>query len=376
MIDYLSVENFKSLKRLQLKPASLNLCFGMNGAGKSTLLQVMLLLRQSHERGVLESKGLLLQGGDVISLGTGRDVFYQFAGKDERVACSLRTSGGGACGWTFSLDPESDILPIDTSTRENPGHAAGVSQCGLFAAGFSYLSADRLGPAKVYPKSDFEISRNRSIGSRGEFAVHYLSRFGMSEKLTSDNLKHPKAKSDSLLHQTIGWLNDISPGVRLVIEDIKSADLLKLGVQFETSDGFTNEFSPLNVGFGILYVLPVIVNLLRARPGDLVFIENPESHLHPQGQAAIGRLLAASAANGAQIFCESHSDHIINGVRVAVKEGGILPEGVAVYYFTRDLRTTEQMTRVTEIFIDRHGELSNYPDGLLDEWSNLLGRLI
>jgi len=157
--------------------------------------------------------------------------------------------------------------------------------------------------------------------------VHYLSRFGMSEKLTRDNLKHPKAKSDSLLHQTIGWLNDISPGVRLVIEDIKSADLLKLGVQFETPDGFTNEFSPLNVGFGILYVLPVIVNLLRARPGDLVLLENPESHLHPQGQSAIGRLLAASAANGVQIFCESHSDHIINGCPGGGQRGGDLSRG-------------------------------------------------
>lgn len=62
MIDYLLVENFKSLKRLQFKPASLNLCFGMNGVGKSTLLQIMLLLRQSHERGVLESQGTAVAG--------------------------------------------------------------------------------------------------------------------------------------------------------------------------------------------------------------------------------------------------------------------------------------------------------------------------
>lgn len=376
MIDYLSVENFKSLKRLQFKPAALNLCFGMNGVGKSTLLQILLLLRQSHERGVLENKGLLLQGGELVSLGTGRDVFYQFAGKDERLSCRLRTNGGGACGWSFSLDPESDILPLDASTQLDDAHATGMAQSGLFGSGFSYLSADRLGPVAVYPKSDFEITRNRSIGSHGQFAVHYLSRFGMSERLTSQSLGHPLAKSDSLLHQVIGWLNDISPGVRLVIEDIKSTNLLKLGVQFETPDGFTNEFSPLNVGFGILYVLPVIVNLLRVQPGDLVLVENPESHLHPKGQAAIGRLLAAAAANGAQIFCESHSDHIINGVRVAVKNGLVPPHQTAVYYFTREMSATEQMTRVTEIFIDRHGELSNYPAGLLDEWTNLLGKLL
>lgn len=376
MIDSLGITNFKSLKRLHLKPARLNLCFGLNGMGKSSLLQAMLLLRQSHQRGVLDSKGLLLQGGDLVSIGTGKDVFYQFAGKDERLAFEIRTPRRGGCRWSFTLDPESDILPLAEIEADADRHQAGMKDCGLFGQGFAYLCADRLGPQKLYPKSDFEISRNRSIGSRGEFAAHYLARFGMSEKIAFAGLHHPMANSDRLLHQTIGWLNDICPGARLVVEDVKGADLIKLGFQFETRGGFTNEFSPLNVGFGILYVLPVIVLLLRARPGDLVLVENPESHLHPKGQAAIGRLLAAAGANGVQIFCESHSDHIINGVRVAVKENLLAPEHLAVYYFGRTHHGQEHKTDVTEIRVDRHGELSDYPPGLLDEWSQLLAKLI
>lgn len=84
-----------------------------------------------------------------------------------------------------------------------------------------------------------------------------------------------------------------------------------------------------------------------ARPGDMVLIENPESHLHPKGQSAIGRLLAATAANGVQIFCESHSDHIINGVRVAVKEGIIQQNQLAVYYFSRDLPAEYRFIQAT-----------------------------
>jgi predicted ATPase len=376
MIEYLSITNFKSLKRLYLKPARLNLCFGLNGMGKSSLLQAMLLLRQSHQRGVLESKGLLLQGGDLVSIGSGKDAFYQFAGKDELLEFEIRTPGQGHCRWSFALDPGSDILPLRAATSETNAHKIGMQACGLFGQGFAYLCADRMGPQKLYPKSDFEIATNRSIGLHGEFAAHYLSRYGMSEKVDYDGLHHPMGNSDRLLHQTIGWLNEICPGTRLVAEDVKGADVIKLGFQFETQDGFTNEFSPLNVGFGILYVLPVIVLLLRAKPGDLVLVENPESHLHPKGQAAIGRLLAAAGANGVQIFCESHSDHIINGVRVAVKEKILSPEKLAVYYFGRTHQGQEHKAEVTEIRVDRHGELSDYPPGLLDEWSELLAKLI
>lgn len=376
MIKYLRIKNFKSLKSIHLKPANLNLCFGMNGMGKSTLLQALLLLRQSQQKGVLETKGLLLQGGDLISIGTGRDAFYQFAGKEEPLQFEIQTTENLHYKWSFLFDAASDILPKAPETESDSAHHAGLDQFSLFNHNFSYLSAERISPQKVYLKSEYEVSRNRSIGPRGEYAVHYLSQFGMSEKIEFENLKHKNAKSDTLLHQTIGWLSDISPGARLMIEDIKGADLLKLGFQFETKSGYTNEYSPINVGFGILYVLPVILALLMAKPGDMVLVENPESHLHPQGQSAIGRLLAAAAANGVQIFCESHSDHIINGVRVAVKEGIIQQNQLAVYYFSRDLRAEEHKTEITEILIDRHGELNHYPEGLLDEWNNLLVKLI
>ncbi|MCP4135717.1 MAG: DUF3696 domain-containing protein [bacterium] len=178
------------------------------------------------------------------------------------------------------------------------------------------------------------------------------------------------------MHQTSAWLGEISPGTKLVIEDIKGIDSLRLGIQFETNTGFTNEFAPVNVGFGILYVLPVIVSLLKAEPGSIILMENPESHLHPKGQTAVGRLMALAAQNGVQIFCESHSDHIINGIRVAVKEKMLDNDNLAIYYFDRNINDDEHKTRVTEVFSDHKGELSDYPDGLLDEWDTLLMKLI
>lgn len=376
MIKYLGIRNFKCLKRAHLKPAALNLCFGMNGMGKSSLLQAMLLLRQSQQKGVLANKGLLVGGGDLVSIGAGRDVFYQYAGKNDLLEFEIHTAEGRAYAWSFSFDAGSDILPLAEHSGEDGGDVPNLEKLALFNERFSYLSADRLGPRRVYSKSVYEISRNRSIGMRGEYAVHYLSQFGMRERVDFKRLQHPGAQSDRLYHQVAAWLGDICPGTRLVIEDIKGADLLKLAFQFETKGGYTNEFSPLNVGFGLVYALPVVVALLRAQPGDLLLLENPESHLHPKGQSSIGRLLAAAGAHGVQIFCESHSDHIINGVRVAVKEGLIHRDDLSIYYFSRNVHGEEHCSEITEIGVDRQGELSCYPEGLLDEWSNLLVRLI
>ena len=118
------------------------------------------------------------------------------------------------------------------------------------------------------------------------------------------------------------------------------------------------------------------MTLLKSKKDDLIIIENPESHLHPKGQSSIGKLMSPAAQNGAQLFIESHSDHIINGIRVSVKEGLISTDNISVNYFDRNLKSNIHETEIINIKIDKNGELSKYPEGLLDEWTNLLMRLI
>ncbi len=373
MISYVNIKNFKSLKNIHLKPGNLNLCFGVNGMGKSSLIQVFLLLRQSFFKGTLHNTGLLLQGGELVTIGTGKDAFHQYAGKDELLEIEIKYAEGEEFVWRFQFNATTDILPLQAfASNKN----LKLKQCLLFTSDFQYLSAEHLSPQKTYQKSEIEIGQNKSLGIKGEYAVHYLSHFGLSEKITQKNLLHPNSNSESLLHQTNAWLSEISPGTKINAEDVRGTDLVRMGIQFETGDGYTNEFLPINVGLGISYVLPLIVALLKARKNDLVLIENPESHLHPKGQAAIGRLMALVAQNGVQIFAESHSDHIINGIRVAVKEGLIDKDNACIYYFDRKQNMPSRETKITHIKIDKFGELSNYPNGLLDEWNNLLMRLI
>ncbi|NBK22793.1 MAG: DUF3696 domain-containing protein, partial [Spirochaetia bacterium] len=148
---------------------------------------------------------------------------------------------------------------------------------------------------------------------------------------------------------------------------------VKLSLQYENNRDLTDEFSPVNVGFGIPYVLPIILILLVAKQGDLILIENPESHLHPRGQSEIAKIIALAANNGVQIICESHSDHIINGIRVAVKENTLDNDKLGVFYFSKK---DNLETKVTAIGIDKKGELDTYPPGLLDEWGNLMSKLL
>ena len=186
-----------------------------------------------------------------------------------------------------------------------------------------------------------------------------------------------KAKSNILLHQVDAWLSEISPGTKLNTTNIPGTDLVLLDFQFETIRDYTNRFRPVNVGFGLSYVLPVIVALLTAEKDKLIIIENPEAHLHPRGQAEMGKLIALAAEAGAQLIIETHSDHLLNGIRVAVKEKIMSEQNVALFYFNRmNTEGGEQYSQVTSIKIDRNGEFSEYPKDFMDEWSNQLYKLI
>jgi predicted ATPase len=374
MIKFIEIKNFKSIKHKTLRPSTLNLCFGLNSMGKSTLLQSFLLLRQSFMKGLLNREGLLLSGGELINLGTGKDVFNINAGKEELLSFEIHDDNH-QYKWEFDFIPESNILPGHVKKTKFVDDYLELYNFPLFSKKFQYLSAEHIGPQKLYQKSDLDVKTHESVGIRGEYAIHYLSIYG-HQKIKYKNLKHKKAASDTLLHQLNAWLGEISPGTRLVIEDLKGIDSLRLGVQFETKSGYTNDFAPVNVGFGLLYVLPVVLSLLTANSGSLLMLENPESHLHPKGQSAIGKLMALAASNGVQIFCESHSDHLINGVRVAIKEGKLKNDKLMIYYFDRHPDADEHKTRITEIQISNNGELDQYPEGLLDEWDNLLTKLL
>lgn len=101
-----------------------------------------------------------------------------------------------------------------------------------------------------------------------------------------------------------------------------------------------------------------------------MIIENPEAHLHPRGQRKIGELISRAAAGGVQVIVETHSDHLLNGIRLSVKEKKINRNITRLNYFYREEKEDKTFGKYYEYkktspqILD-NGNLSNWPDGFL-----------
>ncbi|MCA9209850.1 MAG: DUF3696 domain-containing protein, partial [Planctomycetales bacterium] len=112
---------------------------------------------------------------------------------------------------------------------------------------------------------------------------------------------------------------------------------------------------------------------LAAQPDTLLLVENPKAQLHPRGQSTIGRLLALTAASGVQVVIETHSDHVLNGIRLAVKDGLLRPDATRLHFFSRKMgEASEYETPV----VGPDGRLSYWPAGFFDQWERSLDRLL
>ena len=131
------------------------------------------------------------------------------------------------------------------------------------------------------------------------------------------------------------WVGEISPGAHLSFDKIVEADAILAGFSFDREgDIATRRFRATNVGFGLSYTLPVLTALLAA-PRSLCLVENPETHLHPRGQTRMAEFAVRAALAGVQVVVETHSDHFLDGVRIAVRDGLLAPEDIAIHYFER-----------------------------------------
>ncbi len=369
MLEYLHVKNFKALLTGGFPLSGLNIFSGLNGMGKSSLIQTLLLLRQSYERHVLFSKGLLLKG-DYASLGTGQDVLSQESEEDAIHITVKWSERDDAAAFVFDYAAKSDLLPV-----QNQIDVVNPEDLSLFNSNFQYLSAERVAPTSHHELSEFHINELNSLGNRGEYTVHYIADHG-DQPLKNRALIHHSAGSDDLLANIDAWMSEIAPGLKVKTEAIPQYNSATLSFAFVQGSQTTNDFKPQNVGFGLSYVLPVVTSILRATPDDLLIIENPESHLHPAGQAIMGQLCTLAANSGVQLVIESHSDHFLNGVRVAIKENLAPKETVSLFFLEREAEGDIHAAHIRKPKIDDKGRINDWPSGFFDEWDKQLERLL
>jgi predicted ATPase len=365
MIEQIALRNFKAFKSHSFPVRPLTLLSGLNGSGKSSLIQVLLMLRQSFDAGSLKQNTVILNG-PFAHLGTAQDVLNESA-SDENVAVAVTFSDSTSlnCELTFS----------DASTRLAQAAISGIISDSdpLFSSRFAFLSADRIVPQIHYGVPDQIISGR--LGVRGEWTVNFLYEQGASN-ISILGAAHPAARSLQLAHQVEAWMGEISPGVQIHLEPQSGLDLIGLSYSFVARRDVSKRFRPTNVGFGVTYALPVVTAVLSSKPGDLVLIDSPEAHLHPRGQGKMAELFSLAAAEGVQLIVESHSDHVLNGIRLAVHDGIIPPEEVALLYFRWDAQNNPLSTTAARVLLDRNGRIEAWPEGFFDEFDRSLEALL
>lgn len=364
-IDRIKVKNFKSLKDVDIELSNITLLTGVNSSGKSSLIQTLLLLKQN------EDKFFSLRGNKVVNindryvkLGNKKDILFENAFQEniEITIFSDKLEHSLIFGNEKLHIELTDLLPEELEETFN-----------LFYDDFQYITTDRIAPNISYGVSDEEVDKNL-IGHQGEFTAHYLAH-NRHKKLNIKLLKHKNSITEQLLENVSYWLSEISNGIEVSAKLYSELQQVNLTYTYTYGDQTTQNYTPLNVGFGITYVLSVIVAILKSKPGDLLIIENPESHLHPAGQSKMAELCAIAASSGVQIIIETHSDHFLNGLRVATKKKMIQPEQSQIYYFRKEKNGLA--TIADNLRIDDSGRINQeWPKGFFDEWDNRLDELL
>ncbi len=359
MINEVQLRNFKCYKKERFILSNLTVFCGNNSAGKSTVIQALLLALQNDFSSKLQLTG------DYIQPGSYDDIHNRNAEDDSLLINFITSKGDVAWGYNdveFESQKRKEVEEAPLPLLSNSDEVVNGELYELYKDDFIYLSAERWGPRSNYPYSTKRRSLNW-LGVHGEYTPQVLEAVTKSSvRFPSDDARFPhKSKQNtvtSLADTLYEWMGEISPGVYIKAQSHKDADISTNQYQF--GDHF---YRAVNVGFGLSYVLPVVLALLATKPGGLVIIENPEAHIHPRGQSYLGRLIALTAQSGVQVIVETHSDHVINGMRIMPRLGLVDSENISIY----QVFSGEEHSEVEKITVDSQGELSEWPKDFFDQ---------
>ncbi len=423
-ITAISVQGFKSLyneTRVEVRP--LTILAGANSSGKSSIMQPLLLLKQTLEA-TYDPGPLLLDGPNVhlgavdqflsrlspegasasllltLEVGEIGQLTSIFTKKqDSGFALAATTYDGGET--TYSLWPgmqHNDILAVISPDIDEVRRAAlsiegkssewGVVRFRCFLGiGLHPVAeqADRWIMVHLPQTSAFEVHVRRLIhipGLRGNPERTYRTTAtgpefpGTFEHYVASVIHHWQQREDprwrelSRALQTLGLTWKVE--ARL-LDDTRVE--LRIGRLPRSARGGARDLvSIADVGFGVSQVLPVLVALLAAEPGQLVYLEQPEIHLHPRAQAALAQVLADAAIRGVRVVAETHSAVLLLAVQALVAEGKLPPGLVKLHWFERG---QDGATKITSADLDEAGAFGeDWPEDFADVSLELQSRYL
>lgn len=369
-MEYLNIENFKCFNNIEVPINKLTVLAGANGNGKSTVIQSLLFLRRTIEHcstwnGTLKkyiykdinNLNVELNGPYCLSLGNSEEIIPRNS-KSNGVKFSIRNDGE-RFGINYKND-EDNFLWLTPSELDNKDFYD-KDLCSLFKQEFYYLNAERIGPRV---RQDITFFDYPNTGFKGEYVAQLIGDTNFNYKFEVDiERRNPNSKNKRLEQQVNAWLDYIMPGVAVSA----SYDVNTLSSQLKIENHYTFGESTIatNIGFGISYVLPIIVSGLIANKDSYLIVENPEAHLHPSAQSKIGRFLSIIAKSGVKVIVETHSDHFINGIQISSALNEINKDDVTINFFSHENESNQP--KLESISIKNKGELSSWPKGFFDQ---------
>ena len=336
---------------------------GANGAGKSTFIQAILLVRQAAH--LHSGDAVLLNGPYGLELGEANEVLH-YSAEYPRIDAIVNVSGSqSGSQWTFEVPLERRLHLRLLEAPSQPPEELTVG-----GAGFTYLAAERIGPRNLL-EADPAAPTELSVGARGEFTAQMLYEFERQEVPAA--MRHRDTTGLTTLRPQVElWMSTIVRPIEIRTSWPEGTSALMF--QFKNPGVRADWLRPANMGFGVSYALPIVVAGLTAPPGGLFLIENPEAHLHPEGQSRLGSFLAMLAGSGVQVVVETHSDHVLNGIRRSVVlEQSVGHDDVVIHFFLAQDREDSDVAR--EVRITPTAALDAWPSGFFDQFERDLAVL-
>lgn len=366
MLKLLKIENFKCFSGKTSIPLSkVTVCTGMNSVGKSTLIQALLLFKQSCENlGKFKDLNVLLNT-DALKLGSTNQImltdkmvlaldedWIEYSAGADKLSLVIEKI---SCSDTL-LDMVNNEISVDD-----------ISLDFIDQKEFYYLNAERLGPRNYQEMKSHDVLH---CGYHGEYTFDVIEKNPLFNVSDNRKFKGDSEKKISDLNKQIDyWMSYIVNGVEVNFSSDITTQLSQMKVRQAALDTPFN--SPYNFGFGISYVLPIIVTGLIATPNSIVVVENPEAHLHPAGQSRIGEFLAQMATDDLQIVIETHSEHVINGIRKFSLKNKMSAEDICINYFNIESGNHA----VSRLPLNERMDILKWPEGFFDQESKDLREL-
>lgn len=403
-ITKITVGGYKSIAQeqsIEIRP--LTILAGANSSGKSSIMQPLLLLKQTLEAPY--DPGPLLLDGPNVKITSAEQIFSKHINARPLPTFHVGIEMNDECVTMHFKKPTGKTIDVQSMT-ETRGKKSKV-----FKSSMTSQRISRLAPAEMkrflkggisagvfhdQPEPVFTISRRRCFleptmsvesitfrftpltdfigdsiralihlpGLRGNPSRTYplgavgKDYLGSFDFYVASIIAQWQSSKDNSLEKLRRYLIILGLTNDVLAEPVNDTQVeLRVGRTLNSDIG--DVVSIADVGFGVSQTLPVLVALLAAKPSQLVYLEQPEIHLHPRAQTAMAQVLADAAMRGVRVVAETHSSLLLLGVQTLVAEGKLPPELVKLHWFTRG---DDGATTIRSADLDETGAFGDWPE--------------